>query len=86
MTARLAAASAAALVVLDQSVRDADPLGKRSLREPSLLSKGRKGHDNEPSFVVTPAECLWHCFGSGAAATVVQWVMVQLVIVGRSAT
>lgn len=31
--------------------------------------------DNEPSFVVTPAKNLWHCFGCQQGGSVIDWVM-----------
>jgi len=33
------------------------------------------GPDEEPSFVVTPAKGLWHCFGCGASGSVLDFVM-----------
>jgi DNA primase len=31
--------------------------------------------DSEPSFVVTPAKNLWHCFGCQQGGSVIDWVM-----------
>ena len=31
--------------------------------------------DAEPSFVVTPAKNLWHCFGCQQGGSVIDWVM-----------
>ena len=31
--------------------------------------------DSEPSFVVTPANNLWHCFGCQQGGSVIDWVM-----------
>ncbi len=31
--------------------------------------------DDTPSLIITPAKNLYHCFGCGAAGTVIDWMM-----------